>query len=497
MGGLPGSEEYRQSASFAHWREWHLGNRCVTPPLCKTAREYDVMFDSLQERLGQVFETLTRRGALSEADVGAAMREVRVALLEADVALPVVKDFVDQVREKAVGQEVLRSVTPGQMVVKIVHDHLVETLGSESVGLELEVPPPAVFMLVGLQGSGKTTTTAKIGLRLRERDKKTALMASLDVRRPAAQQQLAVLGVQSGVRCLDIVPGEPPVAIAKRAVQTAAMEGLDVVLLDTAGRLAIDEEMMAEVAKVRDAVKPHEALLVADSMTGQDAVTVAQSFHERVGLTGIVLTRADGDARGGAALSMKAVTGCPIKLLGTGEKLDALEAFHPDRIVGRILGMGDVVSLVEKAAETIEEAEAEKLAKKIQKGNFDLNDMASQLKQLQKMGSLSSLMGMLPGLPQMQKKMKDAKLDDGVVKRQLAIISSMTPKERARPELLKASRKRRVAGGSGSSVQEVNKLLKQYQEASRVMKKMSKMGKKGLARHGLGGILPSGGGFPR
>jgi signal recognition particle subunit SRP54 len=455
------------------------------------------MFDSLQERLGQVFETLTRRGALSEADVGAAMREVRVALLEADVALPVVKDFVDAVREKAVGQEVLRSVTPGQMVVKIVHDHLVETLGSESVGLELEVPPPAVFMLVGLQGSGKTTTTAKIGLRLRERDKKTALMASLDVRRPAAQQQLAVLGVQSGVRCLDIVPGEPPVAIAKRAVQTAAMEGLDVVLLDTAGRLAIDEEMMAEVAKVRDAVKPHEALLVADSMTGQDAVTVAQSFHERVGLTGIVLTRADGDARGGAALSMKAVTGCPIKLLGTGEKLDALEAFHPDRIVGRILGMGDVVSLVEKAAETIEEAEAEKLAKKIQKGNFDLNDMASQLKQLQKMGSLSSLMGMLPGLPQMQKKMKDAKLDDGVVKRQLAIISSMTPKERARPELLKASRKRRVAGGSGSSVQEVNKLLKQYQEASRVMKKMSKMGKKGLARHGLGGILPSGGGFPR
>jgi signal recognition particle subunit SRP54 len=322
-------------------------------------------------------------------------------------------------------------------------------------------------------------------------------MASLDVRRPAAQQQLAVLGAQSGVRCLDVVPGEPPVAIAKRAVQTAAMEGLDVVLLDTAGRLAVDEEMMAEAAQVRDAVKPHEALLVADAMTGQDAVTVAQTFHERVGLTGIVLTRADGDARGGAALSMKAVTGCPIKLLGTGEKLDALEAFHPDRIAGRILGMGDVVSLVEKAAETIEEAEAEKLAKKIQKGNFDLDDMASQLKQLQKMGRLSTLMGMLPGLPQMQKKMKDAKLDDGVVKRQLAIISSMTPKERARPELLKASRKRRVAGGSGSSVQEVNKLLKQYQEASRVMKKMSKMGKKGLARHGLSGILPPGGGFPR
>ncbi len=455
------------------------------------------MFDSLQERLGQVFETLTRRGALSEADVGAAMREVRVALLEADVALPVVKDFVDAVREKAVGEDVLRSVTPGQMVIKIVHDHLVETLGSESVELELEVVPPAVFMLVGLQGSGKTTTTAKIGLRLKERNKKTALMASLDVRRPAAQQQLAVLGAQSGVRCLDVVPGEPPVAIAKRAVQTAALEGYDVVLLDTAGRLAIDEDMMAEAAQVRDAVKPHEVLLVADAMTGQDAVTVAQNFHARIGLTGIVLTRADGDARGGAALSMKAVTGCPIKLLGTGETLDALEAFHPDRIAGRILGMGDVVSLVEKAAETIEEAEAEKLARKIRKGNFDLDDMAQQLKQLQKMGSLSSLMGMLPGLPQMQKKMKAAKLDDGVVKRQLAIISSMTPKERARPELLKASRKRRVAGGSGSSVQEVNKLLKQYQEAGRVMKKMSKLGKKGLARHGLGGILPSGGGFPR
>ena len=335
------------------------------------------MFDNLQERLGEVFDRLKRRGALSESDVMAALREVRVALLEADVALPVVKDFVEAVREKAVGQEVLRSVTPGQMVVKIVHDHLVETLGAEAVPLALNVSPPAVFLMVGLQGSGKTTTTAKIALRLKEREKKKALMASLDVRRPAAQEQLAVLGTQAEVRCLDIVPGEPPVAIARRAVQTAAFEGYDVVLLDTAGRLAIDEELMAEVAEVRDVSKPHETLLVADAMTGQDAVTVARNFHEKVGLTGIVLTRIDGDARGGAALSMRAVTGCPIKLLGAGEKLDALEVFHPERIAGRILGMGDVVSLVEKAAETIEQDEAEKLSKKMQAGKFDMDDLAS------------------------------------------------------------------------------------------------------------------------
>ena len=454
------------------------------------------MFDSLQERLGEVFSRLTRRGALSEADVSEALREVRVALLEADVALPVVKDFIEGVKDKAIGQEVLRSVSPGQMVVKIVNDHLIETLGSENVALNLEVSPPAVFMLVGLQGSGKTTSTAKIARRLQDRDKKKALMASLDVRRPAAQEQLALLGMQTGVRTLDIVPGEPPVAIAKRALQTGALEGYDVVLLDTAGRLAIDEELMAEVAAVRDAVKPHETLLVADAMTGQDAVTIASNFQEQVGLSGIMLTRVDGDARGGAALSMKAITGCPIKLLGTGEKLDALEAFHPDRIAGRILGMGDVVSLVEKAAETVEQEEAEKLARKIQKGKFDLDDLAQQLKQLQKMGGLSDLMGMLPGVPKMQQQMKDAKIDDGMVKRQLAILSSMTPSERRRPEVIKASRKQRVAKGSGTTVQEVNKLLKQYQEAARMMKKVKKLGKKGLARHGLSGLMPGGGGMP-
>ncbi len=456
------------------------------------------MFDNLQERLGEVFDRLKRRGALSESDVTAALREVRVALLEADVALPVVKDFIAAVREKAVGQDVLRSVAPGQMVVKIVHDHLVETLGREAVPLILNVPPPAVFLLVGLQGSGKTTTTAKIALRLKEREKKKSLMASLDVRRPAAQEQLAVLGAQAEVRCLDIVPGEPPVAIARRAVQTAALEGYDAVLLDTAGRLAIDEALMAEVAEVRDATKPHETLLVADAMTGQDAVTVARNFHQKVGLTGIVLTRIDGDARGGAALSMRAVTGCPIKLLGAGEKLDALEVFHPERIAGRILGMGDVVSLVEKAAETIELEEAEKLARKLEKGRFDLDDLANQLRQLQKMGGLGGLMSMLPGVPKIQQQMKDAKVDDGLIRRQLAIISSMTPQERRRPEIIKASRKQRIAKGAGASIQEVNKLLKQHHEAGRMMKKVKKLGKKGLMRHGLpGGFSGGPGGFPR
>ena len=453
------------------------------------------MFDSLQERLGDVLDKLTRRGALSEADVTAALREVRVALLEADVALPVVKDFVEAVKSKAIGSEVLRSVAPGQQVIKIVHDHLVEMLGSDSVPLAVDFGPPAIVMLVGLQGSGKTTSCAKIALRLTGRERKKVLMASLDVRRPAAQEQLRVLGEQTGVRSLPIVFGEPPVAIAKRAVQTATLEGYDVVLLDTAGRLAIDEALMDEAAAVRDAAKPHEILLVADAMTGQDAVTVAGRFHERLGLTGIMLTRVDGDARGGAALSMRAVTGCPIKLLGSGEQLDALEAFHPDRIASRILGMGDVVSLVEKVQETFEQKEAEKLAKKMKKGNFDLDDMASQLKQMQKMGGLSSLMGMLPGVSRSQiQQLQKSKLNDGMVKRQLAILSSMTPGERRKPVIIKASRKQRVAKGSGTSVQEINRLLKQFQEASRMMKKVSKLEKKGKLPGGLGGLLPGGGG---
>ncbi|MEJ1995713.1 MAG: signal recognition particle protein [Limibacillus sp.] len=468
------------------------------------------MFESLQERLGGVFDSLKRRGALSEADVSEALREVRVALLEADVALPVVKDFVEQVKAKAVGQEVLRSVQPGQQVVKIVHDELVAMLGgapeegqeggkqppqpgqSPSLGLNLKASPPVPILMVGLQGSGKTTTTAKIAKRLTEREKKKVLMASLDVRRPAAQEQLALLGLQASVATLPIVPMENPVMITRRALQTARREGYDVVLLDTAGRLAIDEELMAEVAAVRDAAQPAETLLVADAMTGQDAVNVASAFNEKVGLTGLVLTRVDGDARGGAALSMRAVTGCPIKLIGTGEQIDKIEVFHPERIAGRILGMGDVVSLVEKAAETIEQDEAEKLAKKMQAGKFDMDDFASQLRQMLKMGGLSGMMGLLPGVGKIKDQLKDAKIDDSMVNKQLAIISSMTKQERKRPELIKASRKQRIAKGSGTTVQEVNKLMKQHMEANRMMKKVKKMGKKGLMRHGLPGMPPGG-----
>jgi signal recognition particle subunit SRP54 len=447
------------------------------------------MFESLTKRLGDVFDRLKKRGALSEADVDAALREVRVALLEADVALPVVKDFVAQVKLRAIGQEVLRSVTPGQMVIKIVHDHLVETLGSTAAEINLRAAPPVAVLMVGLQGSGKTTTTAKLAKRLAARDKKKVLMASLDTRRPAAQEQLAVLGTQVEVPTLPIVVGQQPVEIAQRAMDVGAKEGYDVVLLDTAGRLAIDEDLMAEAASVRDAVHPTETLLVADAMTGQDAVNLARSFNEKIGVTGIVLTRVDGDARGGAALSMRAVTGRPIKLIGLGEKLDALDIFHPDRIASRILGMGDIVGLVERAAETVEREEAEKLAKKVQKGEFDFDDMAAQLKQLRKMGGLSSMMGMLPGIGKMQKQLADAKIDDKIVRRQEAIIQSMTAKERRYPKLLNASRKKRIAAGSGTSVEDINKLYKQFMEMSRMVKQVSKLGQKGLARAGIGSLF--------
>ena len=443
------------------------------------------MFESLTKRLGDVFDRLRGRGALTEADIDAALREVRVALLEADVALPVVKDFVAQVKLRAMGQEVVRSITPGQMVVKIVHDHLVETLGSTATDINLRATPPVPILMVGLQGSGKTTTTAKLARRLTQRDKKKVLMASLDTRRPAAQEQLAVLGQQTEVATLPIVAGQGPVDIARRAIDVGAKEGFDVVLLDTAGRLAIDEELMAEAASVRDAVNPAETLLVADAMTGQDAVNLARSFNEKIGISGIVLTRVDGDARGGAALSMRAVTGQPIKLIGLGEKLDALDVFHPERIAGRILGMGDIVSLVEKAAETVEREDAEKLAKKVSKGEFDFDDMAAQLRQLRKMGGLSGVMGLLPGIGKMQKQLSDAKIDDKVVRKQEAIISSMTPKERRYPKLLNASRKRRIATGSGTSVEDINKLYKQFMEMSRMVKQVSKLGQKGIARAGI------------
>ncbi|HXE27758.1 MAG TPA: signal recognition particle protein [Stellaceae bacterium] len=452
------------------------------------------MFESLSNRFNDVFDRLRRRGALTEADVDSAMREIRVALLEADVALPVVKTFVDGVRAKAVGQDVLRSVSPAQMVVKIVHDHLVESLGSDQSGaLNLNAVPPVVVMMVGLQGSGKTTTSAKLARLLKDRERRKMLLASLDVNRPAAQEQLAVLAQQVGVPSLPIVALERPVAIAKRALDTGRREGYDVVILDTAGRLHIDEALMQEVAAVRDATQPTETLLVADSLTGQDAVNVGKTFAERVGITGIILTRIDGDARGGAALSMRAVTGKPIKFVGTGEKLDAIEAFHADRIAGRILGMGDVVGLVEKAAETIDREEAEKLAKKLQKGGFDLDDMASQLKQLRKMGGMGGVMGMLPGIGKIKKQLEEANIDEKIIKRQEAILSSMTLKERRNPKLIDGSRRRRIAAGSGTTVPEINRLLKQYQDMADMMKRMNKLGKKGLARHGMQALLPRGG----
>jgi len=451
------------------------------------------MFDTLSDRLGGIFDSLTRRGVLKEQDVDDAMREIRVALLEADVALPVVRDFIAKVKPAALGREVLRSVTPGQMVVKIVHDELVAMLGDDGeAGISLAATPPVAILLVGLQGSGKTTSAAKLGLRLQTREKQKVLMASLDVYRPAAQQQLAVLGEQADVATLPVVDGQQPVDIAKRAMQAGRLGGYDVVILDTAGRLHVDEMLMDEVAAIRSVSEPHEVLLVADAMTGQDAVTVAENFNERVGLTGIVLTRVDGDARGGAALSMRAVTGCPIKMIGVGEKLDEFEPFHPDRIANRILGMGDVVSLVEKVSETVETEKAEKLAKKLKKGEMDLDDLADQLDQLQKMGGLDGIMGMLPGVAKAQKQMAEANIDETMIRRQRAIISSMTQDERSRPKLIQASRKRRIAAGSGTSVQDVNKLLKQFQMMNKMMKKVGKMGNKGMMRHGLPGMPPGG-----
>jgi len=446
------------------------------------------MFEGLTERLGGVFDALKKRGALSEKDVSEAMREVRVALLEADVALPVVKDFIDQVREKATGEDVVRSVSPAQMVIKIVNDHLIEVLGADTVEINVNAAPPAPILMVGLQGSGKTTSTAKIAALLTRRDKKKVLMASLDVQRPAAQEQLKVLGEQVEIATLPIVPGQMPVDIAKRAMDAARLQGFDIVMLDTAGRLHVDEALMSELDAVRFAVSPVETLLVADSLTGQDAVNVAKQFKERTDVTGIMLTRIDGDARGGAALSMRAVTGCPIKLLGTGEKLDEIEVFHPDRVVSRILGMGDVVGLVEKAAEAIDEEEAAKLEAKIKKGAFDLDDLLGQLRQMRKMGGMQGLMGMLPGVGKMKQQLANANVDEKILVRQEAIIQSMTPKERRAPKIIAASRKRRIAAGSGTTVPDVNRLLKQHKQMASMMKKMGKMGKKGLMRNGMPGM---------
>src|SRR3984893_1908745 len=451
------------------------------------------LFDRLSERLSGILDRLTRRGALTEADVDAALREVRRALLEADVALEVVRDFTDKVRERAVGATVVKSVTPGQMVVKIVHDQLIETLGSGAETIDLNAPPPIAIMMVGLQGSGKTTTTAKIAKRLAEKVKRKVLMASLDVKRPAAMEQLAVLGRDVGVDTLPVVAGQAPPQIARRALEAGRLGGYDVVLLDTAGRTTLDEAMMTEAAEVKRAASPHEVLLVADSLTGQDAVNLARAFDERVGLTGIVLTRIDGDGRGGAALSMRAVSGKPIKLMGTGEKLDALEDFHPARIADRILGMGDIVSLGEKAAATIDAEEAMRTAERMRKGAFDLNDLREQLEQMQKMGGLGGLMGMLPGIAKIKNQIAASNLDDKILKRQVAIIQSMTAKERRPPDVLKASRKKRVAAGSGTKVEEINKLLKMHRGMSDMMKAMGGAKRGPLA--GLANALGMGGGM--
>ncbi|MGN7999819.1 signal recognition particle protein [Sphingomonas sp. 22176] len=445
------------------------------------------MFESLSDRLGGVFERLRGRGALSEADVRTAMREVRVALLEADVALPVAREFVDKVTEQAVGQQVLRSVTPGQQVVKIVHDALVDMLGADTAELHIDVTPPAVVMLVGLQGSGKTTTTAKLAKLLKKQGKKV-MMASLDVNRPAAQEQLAVLGTQTEVATLPIVTGQQPVEIARRALQSAKLQGFDVVMLDTAGRLHVDQALMDEMKAVADISQPQEILLVVDSLTGQDAVNVASNFSAQVPLTGVILTRMDGDARGGAALSMRAVTGQPIKFAGMGEKLDQIEPFHPKRVAGRILGMGDVVSLVERAAASIEQEDAERMANRLAKGQFDMNDLRAQLNQMRKMGGIGALAGMIPGMKKAQAAV-DQVGGDKVLIRMDAIIGSMTPKERAKPELLNAKRKIRIAKGSGLTVQDVNKLIKMHQEMQTAMKRLKKMG--GLK--GMLGMLAKGG----
>jgi signal recognition particle subunit SRP54 len=461
------------------------------------------MFESLQDRLGSILNGLTGRGALSEKDVSAALREVRRALIEADVALDVVRSFTDRVRGKAIGVDVLKSIKPGQQVVKIVHDELVGMLGSEGETIDLNAPAPVVVMMVGLQGSGKTTTTAKIAKRLKEKQNKKVLMASLDTRRPAAQEQLRQLGEQTGVATLPVVEGQSPVDIAKRAVQAARLGGHDLVMLDTAGRTHIDEPLMVEMADIRKVSDPHEILLVADALTGQDAVNLARSFDERVGITGLVLTRMDGDGRGGAALSMRAVTGKPIKLIGTGEKMDALEEFHPKRIADRILGMGDIVSLVERAAETIDQEKAVAMARKMQAGKFDLNDLADQLRQMQKMGGLGGIMGMMPGMGKMKDQVAAAGLDDKTFVRQLAIISSMTQKERSNPDILKHSRKKRIAAGSGTNAADINKLLKMHRQMADMMKAMGGKGKgAGMMRKMMGGMASRmglggmGGGMP-
>ena len=447
------------------------------------------MFSNLSNKFSDIFTRLKKRGALSEADIDAVAREIRIALLEADVALPVVKDFIASLKEKIVGTEIIKSVNPAQMVIKLTNDHLAELLGSEQSEINLAATPPVVIMMVGLQGSGKTTSTGKLALRLRTKHHKKVLVASLDVYRPAAQQQLEQVAKRAEVASLPIIAGEKPLEITQRALKAARLEGYDVLLLDTAGRLHIDEALMDELKSVKKLANPLETMLVADCLTGQDAVNIAKNFHEQIGVTGIILTRIDGDGRGGAALSMRAVTGQPIKYLGTGEKIDEFEEFHPSRIAGRILDMGDIVSLVEKAAENVSQQEAEAMAAKMMQGSFDFNDLLDQLRKMKKMGGIGSMMKMLPGMGAMRDKLENANVDEKMLARQEAIILSMTKNERIHPKLINGSRRIRIASGAGVEVQDVNKLLKQQVQMQDMMKKMKKMGQKGMMRGGLNNLM--------
>lgn len=447
------------------------------------------MFESLSKKLTSALDGLRRKGVLSEADIDTAMREVRIALLEADVALPVVKTFVASLKEKALGEQIIASVSPAQMVIKLVQDHLTELLGSEQSELNLAATPPAVILMVGLQGSGKTTSTGKLGKRLKDKHNKKVLTASLDVQRPAAQEQLATVSQQAGIVSLPIIKGQSPVEITKRALEAARLEGYDILLLDTAGRLQIDEELMAELETIKTLANPVETLLVADSLTGQDAVNIAKGFHERIGVSGIILTRVDGDGRGGAALSMRQTTGQPIKFVGVGEKLTEFEPFHPQRIASRILDMGDVVSLVERAAEAVDKDVAEDMAKRMAAGKFDLNDMLKQMQQVKKMGGMGSMLSMLPGMGKIKEQIAGANIDEGIMKKTEAIILSMTKKEREFPKLLNASRRQRIAQGSGTTVQDINKLIKQYQQMEKMMKKFRSIGKSGKMPRNMDDLL--------
>jgi len=449
------------------------------------------MFSNLSNKLSGIFSKLRGKGVLTEADIDAVMREVRIALLEADVALPVVKDFIASLKAKAVGVEVIQNVNPAQMVIKLVNDHLTELLGSENQPLNLATTPPAIIMMVGLQGSGKTTSTGKLALRLKTKQNKKVLVASLDIYRPAAQEQLAQVAKQAGIEALPIIPGQKPQEITERAIKEARLGGYDVLLLDTAGRLHIDSELMDELKQVKQLAQPIETLLVADSLTGQDAVNIAKTFHEQIGVSGLILTRVDGDGRGGAALSMRAVTGQPIKFIGVGEKLSEFEEFHPARIAGRILDMGDIVALVEKAAEAVDQKEAEAMAARMMQGQFDFNDLLDQMRKMKKMGGFGSMMSLLPGMGKLKEEI-EGKIDDKMIARQEAIILSMTKQERQFPKLINASRRQRIAKGAGVQVQDVNKILKQQMQMADMMKKMKKMGQKGLMRGGLGQLFGKG-----